>query len=279
MKIKTKKTNFVFFYTMPLAIWVILFFLIPTITIFIYSFFQKSLYGGIIWQFSLDAYKDVLNSNFLKITLTTLYISCMVTIITVFLAIPSAYYMARSKYKNVLLFLIIVPFWTNFLIRIYAWIAILGNNGFVNNILLNFGMITKNIQFLYNPYAVVIITAYTYLPYAILPLYSTTEKFDFGLLEASRDLGATKSQSIFKIFIPSIKSGIVTAVIFTFIPTLGSYAIPQLVGGKNSLMLGNLIARELTITRNWPLASSISVLLTLITTVGIMIFLRRKSEL
>jgi spermidine/putrescine transport system permease protein len=121
---------------------------------------------------------------------------------------------------------------------------------------------------------VVVVLVYTYLPFAILPLYSSIEKFDFSLLEAARDLGATKAQSMFKVLLPNIKAGITTAVLFTFIPAFGQYAIPQIVGGKDSFMMGTIIARELTVTRNWPLSSSISMVLTLITTIGVLLFLR-----
>ena len=193
---------------------------------------------------------------------------------TLAFALPTAYFIARSRHKNVFLFLVIIPFWTNFLIRIYAWIALLGNNGFLNESLVHTGLAHGYTQFLYNQYAVIIVLTYAYLPFAILPLYSTIEKFDFSLLEAARDLGATKAQAIIKVLLPNIKSGITTAVLFTFIPAFGQYAVPQLVGGRDSFMLGNVIARELTVTRNWPLASSISAVLTLVTTAGVLIFMR-----
>jgi spermidine/putrescine transport system permease protein len=233
---------------------------------------RKGLYGGVIFQFSLDAYAALSNATFLTVALNTLFIAVVSSIAMVTLALPTAYFIARTPYKNVFLILVIIPFWTNFLIRIYAWIAILGNNGFLNNILLSTGLIEHHIQFLYNKWAVILVTTYTYLTFAILPLYSTIEKFDFSLLEAARDLGATKWQSILKVLLPNIRGGITTAVLFTFIPSFGSYAIPQILGGSDSLMLGNIIARELTITRNWPLASSISVVLTIITTIGVVLF-------
>ncbi|MGL6119831.1 MAG: ABC transporter permease, partial [Fusobacteriaceae bacterium] len=209
---------------------------------------------------------------FFKILIRTIYISLIITLITVALGIPTAYYMARSKYKKELLFLIIIPFWTNFLVRIYAWIAILGNNGFINSLLSKIGI--HPIQFLYNSWAVIIISVYTSLPFAILPLYAVVEKFDFSLIEAARDLGATNRQSFFKIFIPNIKSGIITAVLFTFIPNLGSYAVPKLVGGTKTIMLGNVIAQHLTVTRNWPLASLISATLILVTSLTIGLFIK-----
>jgi spermidine/putrescine transport system permease protein len=261
-------------YTSPIGIWISVFFVVPIAIIFLYSLLKKGLYGGVVFQFSLDAYRALLNPAFLRVALTTVILSVAATAVTLLMALPTAYYIARSKYKTVLLLLVIIPFWTNFLIRIYAWIAILGNNGFLNNVLSFFGFVQGPTQFLYNQWAVVVVLVYTYLPFAILPLYSTIEKFDFSLLEAARDLGATKAQSIFKVLLPNIKAGITTAVLFTFIPAFGQYAIPQIVGGKDSFMMGNIIARELTVTRNWPLSSSISMVLTLITTVGVLLFLR-----
>ena len=261
-------------YASPAALWISVFFVVPVSIIFLYSFLEKGLYGGVVWNFSLDAYRALSNPTFFKVAFITIVLSVAATIVTLLLALPTAYFIARSAYKNTLLFLVIIPFWTNFLIRIYAWIAILGNNGFLNNFLVSFVVALVYTHFLYNPFAVVIVLVYTYLPFALLPLYSTIEKFDFSLLEAARDLGATKSQSIFRVLLPNIKTGITTAILFTFIPAFGQYAVPQLVGGRDSFMLGNIIARELTVTRNWPLSSSISMALTLITTAGVLLFLR-----
>ncbi|HBD92957.1 MAG: spermidine/putrescine ABC transporter permease [Spirochaetes bacterium GWF1_31_7] len=277
-----KKINYGKIYTAPLTMWITFFFVIPTSIIFLYSFLKKKLRGGVLWEFSIDGYTALINQSFFKVVWFTVVISIFATFLTLLLAIPTSYFIARSKRKNLYLFLVIVPFWTNFLIRIFAWISILGNNGFLNNMLLSLGIIKSPLMLLYNQYAIIVVTVYTYLPYAILPLYSTIEKFDFSLLEAARDLGASKLQSLFKIFLPGIRSGIMTATIFTFIPALGSYAIPLLVGGQKSFMIGNLIARELKVTMNWPLASSMSVVLTVVTTIGIFIFLntnKNKSEL
>jgi spermidine/putrescine transport system permease protein len=265
-------------YTLPITVWTSVFFLVPIAIILIYSFLTKGLYGGIEWIPTSEAYRALLNPVFARVAFTTLWISVVATAVTVLLAVPCAYFMARSNHKDLFLFLIIIPFWTNFLIRIYAWIAILGNNGFLNAVLVQLGITDEYIQFLYNNWAVIIVLVYTYLPYAILPLYSTIEKFDFSLLEAARDLGASHLRSLVSVMLPNIRGGIMSAVLFTFIPSFGAYAIPQLVGGKDSLMMGNIIARELTVTRNWPLASSISVVITLVTTICIMLFMRRSSS-
>lgn len=259
-------------YMGPITLWLSFLFLVPLVIILAYSVLARGLYGGVEPVFSLDAYVTLANPLFLRVALTTIQISIIATVITIAIALPAAYYMARSG-KNWLILLIIIPFWTNFLIRIYAWIAILGNNGFLNSLLVGLGITEEFTQFLYNRGAVITVLVYTYLPYAILPLYSTIERFDFTLLEAARDLGASHAQSLAKVLVPAIKSGIVTAVLFTFVPTFGAYAVPQLVGGQDSYMLGNIIARELTVTRNWPLSSAISVVITVVTTAALLIYL------
>jgi spermidine/putrescine transport system permease protein len=264
-----------------MAAWFTIFFLTPLIIIVVYSFLKKGLYGGITAEFSLAAYQNLANPNFVIITLRTLINSTIATVITILIALPCGYYMARSKYQTFLLLLIIIPFWTNFLIRVFAWMNILGNNGFLNDLLLRLGLIKDYIHFLYNQKTVILVLVYMYLPYAILPLFSTIDKFDFSLLEAARDLGATKLGAINRVLLPNIKSGIYTAMLFTFIPIFGAYAIPLLVGGKDSYMLGNVIADQLTKARNWPLSSAISLVLTVITTAGVIIMMnlqRREAK-
>jgi spermidine/putrescine transport system permease protein len=215
------------------------------------------------------------------ITLRTILTSTAATVITILIALPCGYFMARSRNQTFLLLLIIIPFWTNFLIRVFAWMNILGNNGFLNDLLMRLGLIKDYIHFLYNQKTVILVLVYMYLPYAILPLFSTIDKFDFSLLEAARDLGASKFGAIRKVLFPNIKSGIYTAVLFTFIPIFGAYAVPLLVGGKESYMLGNVIADQLTKARNWPLSSAISLVLTLVTTIGVVVMMglqRREAK-
>ena len=270
---KYSDRNFGPLYSGPLAIWFTLFFLAPIIIIIIYSFLKKGLYGGVEWEFSLDAYRYLGDNIFLGITARTVLTSIAATLITICIAMPCGYFMAKSRNQNFLLLLIIIPFWTNFLIRVFAWMNILGNNGFLNEFLIRVGLIDDYIHFLYNQKVVVLVLVYMYLPYAILPLFSTIDKFDFSLLEAARDLGASKSVSMLKVLLPNIRGGIFTAVLFTFIPIFGAYAVPLLVGGKDSYMLGNIIADQLSKSRNWPRASAISMVLTLVTTVGVLLMM------
>ncbi len=256
-------------YAFPMGIWFTLFFTIPLVIIILYSFLKRGLYGGVEWELTLTAYKQMFNPSFAKVVVRTLWISIVATFVSIFVAIPCGYAMAKSKHQTLLLFLIIIPFWTNSLIRIYAWISILATEGFINSLLIKMGILTEGVQLIYNNGAVVLVLVYMYLPFAILPLFTTIDKFDFALRDAARDLGATKLQAIVKVMFPNIKSGLSTAFIFTFIPIFGAYTVPLLVGGKDSTMIGNIIVDQVSKTRNWPLASAFSMVLTLISLVGV----------
>ncbi|HOC28434.1 MAG TPA: ABC transporter permease [Treponemataceae bacterium] len=265
-----KNRNVGFRYSLPMGLWFTLFFLLPLAIIISYSFMKKGLHGGVEYSFSLNAYIQMMNASYGKLFVRTLWVTFLATLISIILALPCGYAMARSKNQTLLLFLIIIPFWTNSLIRINAWIAILGNQGFINETLRNLGLIKESLPLLYNQSAVILVLVYMYLPYAILPVFTAMDKFDFSLLEAARDLGATKSQSMFKVLLPNVRSGIVTAIIFTFIPIFGAYTVPLLVGGKDSYMIGNVIVDQVTKVRNWPLASAFSMIITLVSTAGVL---------
>jgi len=260
-------------YGLVYLLWLVVFFLIPVIVILAYSFFERDYQGGVVFKFSLQGYKDILNPNYVVVFLRTIFISLVSSVVSIIIAIPVAYYIAFSKWKNILLLLVIVPFWTNSLIRIYAWIFILGNNGLVNQFLIKMGFTESYVQFIYNNFAVVLVLVYTYLPFAILPLYSSIERLEKNIFEAAMDLGCTKRQVFFKVLLPNIRQGIISAFVFVFIPAIGTYAVPELVGGKNSRLIGNEIARLLTTARNWPAAAAISSLLLAITIVAVVIFI------
>ena len=261
-------------YSFPMGLWITVFFVLPLLIIFTYSFLKKGLYGGVEWSFSLSAYKDMLNPAFLKVLWRTVWISVLATGICMLISIPCGYAMARSKHQTLFLFLIMIPFWTNSLIRIYAWINILSTEGFLNNFLISTGLTGSPLPLIYNAFSVVLVLVYMYIPFAILPIFTTIDKFDFSLLDAGRDLGATKLESIVKIMLPNIKSGLSTALVFTFIPIFGAYTVPLLVGGMDSTMIGNIIVDQIQKTRNWPLASAFSVILTVISMVGVLWMMR-----
>ncbi len=278
---KFKKANPGPLYAWPMGLWFSLFFVAPLLIIVAYSFMKRDVYGGVLMEFSLKAYSQMFTKAYGLIVWRTLWISVISTAITILIALPCGYAMARSKHQTVLLILIIVPFLTNSLIRIFAWITILGDNGMLNSLLkmlFNFwhhgilhdaAAFTPH-KFMFTQNAVILVSIYMYLPYAILPVFTAVDRFDFSLLEAARDLGANKPQAMLKVLIPGIKSGIVSALIFTFIPIFGSYTVPQLVGGKDSYMLGTLIVDQVQKVRNWPLASAFSMMITILSMGGIM---------
>ena len=235
-----------------------------------YSFLKKALYGGVDWQFSLEAYRQMFNPNYAIVLFRTIKLSLISTLITILLALPCGYAVARSSKHTLILILIMIPFWTNSLIRIFAWMSILSSDGVLSSLLRQWGILKETTTLLYNQGAVVLVSVYMYLPYAILPIFTSIDRFDFSLLEAARDLGATKAESMFKVLLPSIKTGIITAIIFTFIPIFGAYTVPLLVGGKDSYMIGNIIVDQINKTRNWPLAAAFSLVITVLSMLGVL---------
>lgn len=289
---KFRKSNPGPAYAWPMGVWFSLFFIVPLAIIVAYSFMKRDVYGGVTAEFSLKAYQQMLSPAYGMIFLRTLWITAFSTFVTIIIALPCGYAMARSRHQTILLILVVVPFLTNSLIRIFAWITILGDNGILNQILGFFFNLWQKItggsgefvphKFMFTKGAVILVSIYMYLPYAILPVFTAVDRFDFTLLEAARDLGATKLQSMVKVLVPGIKSGILSAIIFTFIPIFGTYTVPQLVGGKDSYMLGNIIVDQVQKVRNWPLASAFSLVITLISMAGVLLMLstgRKEAQL
>ena len=255
-----KKANPGPFYAWPMGLWFTIFFIAPIVIIVCYSFMKRDVYGGVEAKFTLKAYQQMLDPAYGKIFLRTLFIA----VLSSFLCIA----IARSKHQTLFLILVIIPFLTNSLIRIFAWMTILGDNGLLNGFLRALHFAPR--KFMFTKGAIVLVSVYMYLPYAILPIFTSVDRFDFSLLEAARDLGATKSQSMTKVLIPGIRSGILSALIFTFIPIFGQYTVPQMVGGKDSYMLGNIIVDQVQKARNWPLASAFSLVITIVSMASIL---------
>lgn len=279
-----KKKNPGPFYSYPMGIWFSLFFVVPLAIIIAYSFMKRDMFGGVIHEFTLDAYKQMFTPAYGAIFLHTLWMTLLATLVSILIALPCGYAIARSRHQTALLIMVIVPFLTNSLIRIFAWMTILGDNGALNGICEIFAklcfFVTRNSEgvfvphkFMFTKFAVILVSVYMYLPYAILPIFTSVDRFDFTLLEAARDLGATKMGSIFRVMIPGIKSGIISALIFTFIPIFGNYTVPQIIGSTESYMLGNIIMDQIQKARNLPLASAFSVVLTVVSMAAILLML------
>ncbi len=268
--------------TAPSFLWLLALFLIPTALVFVLAFRPADPYGGIGPGWTTETIASLARGHYLAVALRTLWVSLLTTALCILLAVPTGYTVARAseKRRRLLLMLIIVPFWTSFLIRVFAWRSLLHPEGLVKKALVAVGLAGPQTTLLYNTGAVVLVMVYTFLPFCILPIYAAAEKFDFRLLEAARDLGARPFQAFRRVFVPGIRRGLMTAVLVVFIPALGSYVVPDLVGGPNSEMLGNKIAQRVFVDRNLPHASALSVVLILAVLAPLVaiLFLRRKEK-
>ncbi len=268
--------------TGPGLIWLLVFFLLPTFNVLLISFRPSTLTGGIGEGWTLETFTQLRNPNYPLIVFRTLWVSAWITALCLLFSIPVAYCLARApaRWKTRLLLLIMVPFLTNFIIRVFAWKVILHPEGWVASAFIAVGWMEAGTQLLYNVHAVVLVSVYTYLPFSLLPVYAAAEKFDFTLLEAAMDLGCKRLEAFLKVFVPGISRGVWTATLLVLIPNLGAYVIPDIIGGHRSMMLGNIIARRLFSDRNLPHAAALSSLLTLLVLVPmvVVIFVRRRRE-
>lgn len=253
--------------TAPSFGWLLVFFAIPTVLIIVMSFKPAEAYGGFGEGWSLKAWFDMAHPSYPEIVWRTIWLSVFATVICIGFALPVGFLLGklRSRWRNIILLLVIVPFWTNFLIRVFAWKVLLHPEGFLRRGLLSLGIIDDQTFLLYNEWAVLLVMVYSFLPFAILPIYASAEKFDFSLLDAARDLGASSTQAFWLVFVPGIRRGLLAAVAMVLIPALGSYVIPDMVGGPGGEMIGNKIAQRVFVDRNWPHAAALAALLMIVT--------------
>tara|TARA_R110002096_G_scaffold4501_34_gene21283 strand:+ start:3555 stop:4412 length:858 start_codon:yes stop_codon:yes gene_type:complete len=253
--------------TGPTLAWLLFFFAIPALAMVAISFRPTTPYGGVGEGVSLDAWKALGNRHYPLILWRTVWLSVVTTVVCLAISLPIVYLLGKmqGRWRAILLVLVIIPFWTNFVIRVAAWRVLLHPEGIVRQTLISWGIIEPDTLLLYHEGAVLMVMVYTYLPFAILPLYAAAERFDFGLMEAARDLGASGFAAFSKVFIPGISRGLATATMLVLIPALGSYLIPDLVGGPGGEMIGNKIAQRTLGDRNLPQAATLSVALLIIT--------------
>ena len=251
--------------TLPSLLWLLVLFAVPAAIVFAIAFKPSDPFGGIAAGWTLHTLQSLGDPNYPAILWRTIWLAVVTTAVCLLLATPTAYFIARTpvRQRNLLLLAVVVPFWTSFLVRIFAWKVVLHPDGLVKHVLAALHLVPADGSLLYHSGAVLLVLVYTELPFAILPLYAAAEKFDFRLLEAARDLGAGPLRSFWSVFLPGIRRGLLTATLVTLIPALGSYVVPDLVGGPTSEMLGNKIAQRTFVDRNLPHASALSALLAL----------------
>jgi spermidine/putrescine transport system permease protein len=261
----------------------------PLVIVVIYSFLTPGDYAGVKWIFSGEAWinlflqQDIFDDTWqwadahLSIFWRTLLLSVGTTLATLVLGFPTAWYIATrpKRSRSFWLFLVTVPFWCNLLVRTFAIMQLIRNEGVVNNVLLGLGLIEQPIQMLYTDFAVGLGMAYVYLPLMVLPLYASIEKLDFRLIEAAYDLYADRRQALIRVVLPLVRPGLVAGSILVFIPALGAYVVPRMLGGGNRMMIGNLIDLQFGQGRNWPLGASLALLLMLIVLAALTLYVRQ----
>ncbi|PJI06899.1 MULTISPECIES: ABC transporter permease [Clostridium] len=280
---KGKKKYGPIFTVLPVTLWMFILVAVPLIIVVAMGFLTRGSYGQIEYKFTLDNYKTLAQGIYLKIMLYSLWISFLATAICLVLAYPFAYFIAKasSKHKIILFMLIMLPFWTNSLVRTYAWIVILRTTGVLNSYLMKFGLIHNPIQMLYTTGSVLVGLVYTLFPFMVLPLYTSIDSLDKSYIEAASDLGATPIQTFTNIILPLTMPGISAGCLLVFIPALGLFFIPDLLGGSKVMMVSNLIQNQFLTARNWPFGSAMSIFLIGITVLFIIVYFKkanRKSE-
>lgn len=264
----------------PGLLWMGLFFLAPLALVFAISFASRGTYGGIVWEFTAANYLDLWHPLYGRILGQSLWYASLTTAICFSLGFPLAYMIARSpaRWQPVLLLLVMLPFWTNFLVRTYAWMIVLRQDGLVNGLLLALGVVDAPLELLYTPTAVVIGLVYGYLPFMVLPLYVAVERLDPLLVEAAWDLYASRWAVFTQVVVPLTMPGIVGGCVLVFIPSIGSFITPDLLGGARSMMIGNLIQHEYLVVRDWPLGSAVSFVLMAIVMAAVVLYYRHAAR-
>jgi spermidine/putrescine transport system permease protein len=226
-----------------------------------------------------ESYQRLIDPLYLRIFLRSFVMAVAATTLCLLLAFPAALFIARaSRHKNLYLQLVMLPFWTSFLVRTYAWMFLLRDTGLINTALEKMGLIHAPLPLLYNDGAVLLGLVYGYLPFMVLPIYATLERLDPSLPEAAADLGARPLTTVFTVLVPLSRPGIIAGAVLVFIPCLGAYLTPDLLGGGRTVLIGNLVQNQFTTARDWPFGSAVSILLMALVTLLLWVFLRRQSE-
>ena len=269
---KNKTLRFIFI--TPVILYTLLLIVLPLLYILTISFFKSDFYGGMIYDFTLENYKELFNLVYLRIFINSIVIALVTTLICILISYPFVLAISHKnkKTQQIIMTLVMVPFLTNSLIRMYGWIVLLRKSGAINELLLNFNIIDNPLSLMYNNIGIIIGMVYTFIPFMILPLYNAVSNIDKYTLEAASDLGASKIKRFFNIILPQTLSGLFNGAIMVFTPALGCFFIIDILGGGKIMILGNLIKNQFLTARNWPFGAAISVFLILLTTILILIY-------
>ena len=268
-----------FWFLFPTRIWLALLLAAPLAIVLVYSALTRGAYGGVGLPWTAENYTRLFDPLYAVIVWRSLLIAAAATALCLLLGFPLALFIARAqKRRGLYLFLVILPFWTSFLVRTYAWLFLLRDTGLVNTALMGLGLIQEPLPLLYNTGAVLLGLVYGYLPFMVLPLYAALERQDPALLEAAADLGARPLATIFRVVVPLAAPGIRAGSILVFIPCVGAFLTPDLLGGGKTVMIGNLVQNQFTTARDWPFGSAASLMLMALVVLLVVFFLRREDE-
>lgn len=258
----------------PVTLIMVLLIAVPLIYVAVMSFCSIDEFYNVTFKFTLQNYVRLANADYLKIYVQSIAIALITTIICILVGYPFSYIIARTKSrkKKILYMLVIIPFWTNSLIRIYGWRNFLGSSGLLNGLLMKIGLVSQPVDFLYKQGTTILGMVYCLIPFMILPLYTAIEKLDDSLLEASSDLGARPVSTFFEVILPLTSSGIFSGSLMVFIPCLGYFFVSDILGGGNSDVIGNLIERQFQSGNNWPLGAALSIILIVVTLILVKIY-------
>jgi spermidine/putrescine transport system permease protein len=266
-------------FLLPAWLTLVLLFAVPFAIVLAYSLLTRGVYGGIVAPWTLESYRRLFDSLYLAILWRSFAMALAATALCLLLAFPAALFISRAgRHKNLFLQLVMLPFWTSFLVRTYAWIFLLRDTGLFNTALQALGIVHGPLPLLYNDGAVLLGLVYGYLPFMVLPIYATLERLDPALEEAAADLGARPLTTVLRIVVPLSRPGIAAGSVLVFIPCLGAYLTPDLLGGGRTVMVGNLVQNQFTTARDWPFGAAVSIALMALVTLVLALFLRRESE-
>ena len=265
---------------LPLIGWFVWFLLIPLAFVLVYSFATKGTYGGVEFRFTLVNYARALDPLYLQVVANSVRLAGVTTLLCFVLGYPMAYAMATAgpRVRALLFAAVVIPFWTNFVVRAYAIKVLLAENGPVNAALAALGVVSSPLALGNSSWAVLFGMVTNYLPFMVLPIFVSLERFDFQLLEAARDLGASSMNTVTRVLLPLTRPGIVSGCIFVFTPALGEFVIPDLLGGARTMLIGNLITDQFLKTRDWPFGSAVSILLLLLVLGSLWIYVRFSDD-
>ena len=274
----------------PVTLFLGVFFLLPLLIIALFSFLTPGLYGGVEWAFYhwnygrifgwADGINEIYEPIYLQILVRSLAYAALTVVLTLLLCYPVAFWVSRlsERWRLVFMFLITLPFFSSLIVRLYAWLLILKPTGLLNTVLLWTGLIREPLEILYTPAAVVLGMVYVMVPFMFLPLYAAVDNLDRAQVEASQDLGANRVQTFFKVILPQTLPGIMGGAVIVFIPSVGNFVVPDILGGAKGLMIGNLVEQQFLSARNWPFGSALSMIIMAVVLTVLMLSVTRARK-